>query len=102
MLEIGKVATGFKEKVEEGTSFEEMTDLLKPLIIEEKGKIVTVKPKIIIEVAYEEIQKSTEYSSGYALRFPRLVRLRIDRGADDAASLEDVENLYHMQRGRNK
>ncbi|HME87263.1 MAG TPA: ATP-dependent DNA ligase, partial [Candidatus Nanoarchaeia archaeon] len=89
-LEIGKVATGFKEKTEEGTSFEEMTGLLTPLIIEEKGKIVSLKPEIVIEVAYEELQKSTEYSSGYAMRFPRLVRLRDDRRPDEASSLSDV------------
>lgn len=99
-LEIGKVATGFKEKTEEGTSFEEMTELLKPFIIEEKGKIVTIKPNAVIEVAYEEIQRSTEYESGYALRFPRLVRLRDDRRPDEASSLSDVENLYDYQRGR--
>ncbi len=102
LVEIGKVATGFKEKSEEGTSFDEMTDLLKPLIIEERGKIVKVKPKIVIEVAYEEIQKSSEYSSGYALRFPRLVRLREDRGPDDASTLREVDILYKNQRGRNE
>ena len=101
-LEIGKVATGFKEKREEGTSFEEMTELLNPLITEQKGKIVRVKPKIVIEVAYEEIQRSPEYESGYALRFPRLVALRDDRRPEEAASLSDVQDLYDMQRGRNK
>lgn len=102
LVEIGRVSTGFKEKSEEGTSFEEMTDLLKPLIVETKGKIVKVRPKIIIEVAYEEIQKSPEYSSGYALRFPRLVRLREDRGPRDASTLREVDVLYSKQRGRSK
>ena len=100
LVEIGRVSTGFKEKSEEGTSFEEMTELLKPLIMDKKGKIVEVKPKIVIEVAFEEIQKSPEYSSGYALRFPRLVRLREDRGPDDASTLREVESLYNKQRGR--
>ncbi len=101
LVEIGRVGTGFKEKADEGTSFEEMTNLLKPLIIEQ-GKVVKVKPKIVIEVAYEEIQKSSEYSSGYALRFPRLVRLREDRGPGDVSTLYEVEKLYHAQRGRGK
>ncbi len=100
LVEIGRVSTGFKEKSDEGTSFEEMTELLNPLIIDKKSKIVVVKPKIVIEVAFEEIQKSPEYSSGYALRFPRLVRLREDRGVDDASTLREVENLYNQQRGR--
>lgn len=57
LLEIGKVSTGLKEKSSEGLSFEELTILLKPLIISEKGKHVKLKPEIVIEVAYEEIQK---------------------------------------------
>ncbi len=99
-LEIGRVSTGFKEKDEEGTSFSMMTKMIKPLITKDKGKIVEVKPSIIIEVSYEEIQKSTKYSSGYALRFPRFVRLRDDRGVDDLSTLKDVERIYHKQRGR--
>lgn len=99
-LEIGRVGSGFKEKKEEGTSFEEMTEMLKPLIIEKKGKHVDVRPKIVIEVAYEEIQKSTTYGSGFALRFPRLVRLRDDRRAQECSRLNEVETLYKKQRGR--
>lgn len=101
-LAIGKVGTGFKEKEGEGgVTFEQMTKLLKPLIISESKKEVKVKPKIVIEVDYEEIQKSPTYESGYALRFPRLVKLREDRKADDCARLEEVKALYHTQRGRN-
>ncbi|MEM2121712.1 MAG: ATP-dependent DNA ligase, partial [Candidatus Woesearchaeota archaeon] len=67
LLSIGKVATGLKEKPEEGLSFEELTKTLKPLIIEQKGRFVKLKPEVIVEVAYEEIQKSPEYDSGFAL-----------------------------------
>ncbi|MBR9677078.1 ATP-dependent DNA ligase [Candidatus Woesearchaeota archaeon] len=99
ILNIGKVGTGIKELEQEGgVTFEQLTELLKPLIIKEKGKTVTVKPKIIIEVRYEEIQKSPAYKSSYALRFPRLVRLREDRGLDDISNLETVEDLYYGQK----
>ena len=47
----------------------------------------------VFEVAYEEIQKSPTYSSGYALRFPRLVRVREDKGVDEADTLGRVESL---------
>ncbi len=100
-LEIGKVGTGFKEKIEEGTSFEEMTQLLKPLIISEKEKEAIIKPKIVMEIKYEEIQKSPTYSSGYALRFPRLLRLRDDKGPEDCTTIKQVEKFYKEQRGRN-
>jgi len=99
-VEIGRVGTGIKEKVEEGVSFEQLTQLLQPLIIEEKGKEVKVRPEIVIEVDYEEIQKSPTYSSGFALRFPRLVKLRTDRSSEDINTVEDVAVLAGSQRGR--
>ena len=97
-LEIGKVGTGIKEKEELGVSFHQLTKLLKPLIVSEKGKSVRVKPKIVIEINYEEIQKSPTYSSGFALRFPRLVRLREDRGPSDISTLDTVKRYYKEQR----
>lgn len=99
-LEIGRVGTGIKEKVEEGVSFEQLTQLLQPLIIEEKGREVKVRPEVVIEVDYEEIQKSPTYSSGFALRFPRFIRLRVERNAEDASTLEEVKQLHQEQRGR--
>ena len=99
--EVGKVSTGLKEKEEEGLSFLEMTRLLKPLIISEKGREVKVKPKIVIEVAYEEIQKSPTYTSGYALRFPRVISLRtMDKGPEQASSIEYVKKLFEGQKKR--
>jgi DNA ligase-1 len=99
-LEIGKVGTGMKEKTELGVSFEQLTALIKDFIIDEKGRNVKVNPKVVIEVNFEEIQKSPTYSSGYALRFPRLTRIRDDRKADECSDLALVEELYSSQRGR--
>ena len=98
LLEIGKASTGLKEKEEEGLSFMEMTKLLRPLIISEKGKGVKVKPKIVIEVGYEEIQKSPTYESGFALRFPRVIQIRADKGPDEASTLDYVKKLYAGQK----
>lgn len=103
LLEIGKVGTGIKELEQEeggGVTFDELTKELKPSIIDEKGKEVKVKPKLVIEVAFEEIQKSPTYSSGYALRFPRLIRLREDKSKDDVSTITQVEKAYKGQRGR--
>ncbi|HIH31363.1 TPA: ATP-dependent DNA ligase [Candidatus Woesearchaeota archaeon] len=96
-LEIGKFGTGIKEKEEEGTSFEELTKLLKPFIISEKGREVIIKPKIVVEIKFEEIQKSPSYSSGYALRFPRLVRIREDRRPDESSALSQIQGMYKEQ-----
>ena len=97
-LEIGKVGTGFKEKEDEGVSFNEMTERLKPLIINEKGREVKTKPKLIIEVKYEEIQKSPTYSSGFALRFPRLVRIRDDKALDEVSDLDMIKEMFKGQK----
>ncbi len=97
-LEIGKVGTGFKEKKEEGVSFEELTEKIKPLITEEKGKEVKIKPKIVVSVTYQEIQKSPTYSSGFALRFPRFTALRPDRSTMDITSLKEVEKDFEKQK----
>jgi len=100
-LTIGKVGTGIKEK-DEGVNFEELTKLLQPLIEEAKGQEVKIRPKIIVEIAYEEIQASNNYSSGFALRFPRVLNIRYDLGTKDAKTLDDVKRIYELQRGRNK
>ena len=90
MLDIGKVSTGLKEKPEEGLSFKEMTDMLEKLVVEVDGRKIKVKPKIVVAVQYQNIQKSPTYSSGYALRFPRILRLSEDRGVGDIATVEEV------------
>ncbi|MEM3074930.1 MAG: ATP-dependent DNA ligase [Candidatus Pacearchaeota archaeon] len=91
-LDVGKVSSGLKEKEsEEGTTYHEMTNLLKPLILSEKGQRVKVKPKIVVSVTYQNIQKSPTYSSGYAMRFPRITHYRPDRRTHDIATLEDIK-----------
>jgi len=98
-VSIGKVGTGIKEKSEAGVSFHELTELLRPLITSEKGREVVVKPKIVVEVTYEEIQKSPTYSSGFALRFPRVRRLRhMERRHDDIINLDELKDLYNSQK----
>ena len=77
-----------------------MTRLLKPLIISEKGKEAIIKPKVVIEVGYEEIQKSPTYASGYALRFPRVIQRRLDKGPEEASSLDYVKKLFEGQKKR--
>ncbi len=101
LLEVGRVSTGVKEKAAEGVTFDELTKLLKPLITETKGRDVMVNPEIVVEVAYEEVQKSPTYGSGYALRFPRFKRLRVDeKKAEDITTLADIERIFQVQKGK--
>lgn len=95
--DVGWVATGINDEM-----LAELTDLFRDLVlVSGEGMVVEVKPEVIFEVAFEEIQKSKSYSSGYALRFPRLVRVRDDKALEEADSLERVASLYATQRGRN-
>jgi|AntDeeMinimDraft_6_1070357.scaffolds.fasta_scaffold00722_9 DNA ligase-1 len=89
-LMVGKMATGLTDE-----QLEELTDRLEPLVTEENGREIKVRPKVIVEVEYEEIQKSPNYDSGYALRFPRMKQFREDK--EDSDSIEKVENLYNDQ-----
>lgn len=101
-LEIGKMGTGIKELAsktgETGVSFEELTKKLTPLITREKGRTVEIKPKIVISVTYQEIQRSPNYKSGFALRFPRFTAMRPDKSPSDAATLAEVKKDFSSQK----
>lgn len=94
---VGRMGTGLTDD-----QFREMTSILEPLILIQKGKDVEVKPGVVVEVAYEEIQKSPTYESGYALRFPRLVRVREDRGPEDADTIERIRELLEKTDSKEK
>ena len=95
-VEIGK-ASGLKEKEEMGLSFIELTKKIKSLITKEKGREVEIKPKIVVTIVYQNIQRSPTYSSGFALRFPRITALRLDRNPDDVATLKEVSDDYNRR-----
>jgi len=92
LLTCGMMSTGLTEE-----EYEMLTNILKELVIKESGRDVIVRPKIVIEVGYQEIQKSPNYESGYALRFPRFIKLRFDKGVEEADTLQRIEKLYKTQ-----
>ncbi|MFC1710766.1 ATP-dependent DNA ligase [Nanoarchaeota archaeon] len=97
-LEIGKMGTGIKEKAEQGMSFDQLTKKLTPYILKEKGKKVTIKPKVVIAVTYQEVQKSPNYPSGFALRFPRFTALRPDKHISEITTLEEIKKDFEHQK----
>jgi ATP-dependent DNA ligase I len=101
-LPCGMLGTGIKEKktLDSDMTLEELTNILKDKIVYEKGSDVTIKPSVVIEVAYEEIQKSPNYASGYALRFPRFLRMRWDRDVKEADDLDRLKELFRQQKGK--
>jgi len=65
--------------------------------IEDHGYRRTVEPTVVLEVAFNNIQKSTRHSSGYALRFPRIVRIRKDKPVSEIDTLNHVAELFARQ-----
>ncbi len=91
-LVVGKTFKGLTDE-----EFEMMTKALQSLKIHELKYTVRVRPSVVVEVAYNEIQKSPHYKSGFALRFARIARIREDRLPDDADTIQRLRELYEKQ-----
>jgi len=65
--------------------------------IEDHGFRRAVEPKMVIEVAFNNVMRSDRHNSGYALRFPRIVRLRPDKLPEEADTLQRVNEIYERQ-----
>lgn len=89
---IGKTFKGLTDD-----EFRWMTDKLQALKVSEERWGVRVRPELVVEVQYNEIQKSPHYESGYALRFARIKRIREDKAPVDADTYERLEQLYEKQ-----
>jgi DNA ligase 1 len=89
---IGKAYSGLTD-----VEILEMTKKLNSIIIKDEGIRIVVKPEIVIEVAFDSIQKSNRHNSGFALRFPRIKNIRWDKAASDIDSLQKVKQIYEMQ-----
>jgi DNA ligase-1 len=75
----------------------EMTRRLKELTLREEPHRVVVVPKIVVEVAYNEVQKSPKYECGMALRFARITRIRDDKTPSEADTIQRVREIYEKQ-----
>ena len=74
-----------------------MTNQLKADAVGEDGNHVVVIPKIVVEVAYNEIQRSSKYKSQMALRFARITRIRDDKTPQEADTIDKVKEIYEKQ-----
>jgi DNA ligase 1 len=90
--DVGKTFKGFTD-----AQFVEMTERLWKLATEDDGYTVRVRPEIVVEVEYNEIQKSPTYPSGLALRFARIARVRDDKSSGQATTLAELRHLYERQ-----
>ena len=86
---IGKAYTGLTD-----VELAEMTRWFEAHTVRQFGRFRQVEPTVVVEVAFDVIQRSTRHSSGFALRFPRIVRIRTDKGPDQIDTLQTVARLH--------
>jgi ATP-dependent DNA ligase I len=92
LLTIGKAFTGLTD-----AEIAAMTDHFTAITVEDFGRYRTVAPEVVIEVAFDRIMRSGRHRSGFALRFPRIVRIRTDKGVAEIDDLATVETLFTAQ-----
>ncbi|MDX2152533.1 MAG: cisplatin damage response ATP-dependent DNA ligase [Bryobacteraceae bacterium] len=88
-LNVGKAYSGLTDD-----EIRELTRLFRSLSTERYGRVLLVRPEVVLEVAFDGIQKSARHKSGFALRFPRIVAWRRDKRPEECDTLERVEQLY--------
>ena len=89
---IGKAYSGLTD-----SEIAEITAKLRSITTKDEGYRLIVKPEIVLEVAFDSIQKSDRHSSGFALRFPRIKYIRADKAASDVDTLDKVRRIYESQ-----
>jgi len=92
LLTVGKAYTGLTD-----AEIAEMTALLQDITVADGGHYRTVRPQIVLEVAFDAVQRSTRHGSGYALRFPRIARWRHDKPFEEIDTLERVAAIAEAQ-----
>jgi DNA ligase-1 len=94
LLNIGKAYSGLTDR-----EIEELSDWFKAHTLEEfaHGKVRTVEPSVVLEVTFDRIQPSTRHKSGYALRFPRILRIRSDKPPSEIDTLDTVRRLAALE-----
>lgn len=93
---VGKAYSGLTD-----VEIRELTKILKSITTDRFSRVLLVEPQIVLEVAFDGIQRSPRHKSGYALRFPRIVRWRQDKQAHEVDSVDTVRAMYEasLQRG---
>ena len=89
---VGKAYSGLTD-----AEIADLTEFLKAHTLEDQGHFRTVEPLVILEVAFNNIMRSTRHASGFALRFPRIVRIRNDKPLAEIDTVARVEEIYQSQ-----
>ena len=92
LVPLSRVATGFSDE-----QLSEVYELMKDRVVKKTGKEVTFEPDLVFEVGYAELQVSPTYEGGFALRFPRFIRIRDDKAVADVETLDSIRERYDRQ-----
>jgi DNA ligase 1 len=92
LVPLSRVATGFSDE-----QLAEVYELLKDTLTSKSGKEVTFEPSLVFEVGYAELQASQNYEGGFALRFPRFIRIRDDKDLTEIETIEGIRERYKRQ-----
>jgi len=79
------------------TTMETLRDIIEKTKLDSDSEGVFVKPQVVVEATYQEIQETDEYTSGFALRVPKIVRFRMDKAVEEIDTLEKLRKLYELQ-----
>jgi DNA ligase-1 len=93
LVNIGKAYSGLTD-----AEIAEMTKWFLEHTVEDLGSRLMVEPKIVLEVAFNNMMRSERHNSGFALRFPRIVRIRHDKLPEEADTIERVREIYEAQK----
>ena len=88
-VNVGKAYSGLTDE-----EVRELTRVLRSISVEKFGRVVLVRPQVVLEVAFDGVQKSARHKGGYALRFPRIVRWRKDKKVEECDDIDRVRTLY--------
>jgi DNA ligase-1 len=94
-VNVGKAYSGLKDE-----EVRELTRVLRAAASERFGRVLLVRPEVVLEVAFDGVQRSSRHKGGFALRFPRIVRWRRDKKPAEADTLARVRELYEASMAR--
>jgi ATP-dependent DNA ligase I len=92
LVNIGKAYTGLTD-----AEIAKLTAFFLGTTISRHGPVLVVEPQLVLEIAFDRLQESKRHKSGYAMRFPRIVRIRDDKTVDEISTIDEVRRIYEGQ-----
>jgi DNA ligase-1 len=92
LVNIGKAYSGLTD-----VEIDQLTRHFKEITRARHGPVHVVEPQVVLEIAFDRIQESARHKSGYALRFPRIVRIRDDKTVEQISTIDEVRRIYEGQ-----